>query len=73
MAEIIDQANELVEQNIRVALANRPVNHSAVSATHCEACGIEIPDARRAAVPGCTMCVDCKGITELKRKQAGGL
>ena len=73
MAEIIDQANELVEQNIRVALANRPVNHSAVSAIYCDECGEAIAEARRIAVVGCTKCADCQGITELKRKQAGGL
>lgn len=73
MAEIIDQANELVEQNIQVALANRPKNCGAVSAIYCEDCGEAIVEARRIAVVGCTKCAECQGITELKLKQAGGL
>lgn len=61
-AEIIDQANELTQQGI---------DRSAVSAEHCEDCGGDIPEERRAAVPGCQMCADCQGIIELKRKQRG--
>ncbi|MDA8164074.1 MAG: TraR/DksA family transcriptional regulator [Desulfobacteraceae bacterium] len=34
------------------------------SATECEECGVEIPEARRQAVPGCTLCVDCQEKTE---------
>lgn len=30
----------------------------------CEWCGVEIPAARRAAVPGCGLCVDCQAIKE---------
>ena len=26
----------------------------------CEECGDEIPEARRNAIPGCTLCVFCK-------------
>lgn len=26
----------------------------------CEDCGEEIPEGRRLAVPGCTLCVTCK-------------
>lgn len=73
MAEIIDRANEVVEQTIQAALANRPTNRGAVSAIYCEDCGEAIEEARRIAVIGCTKCAECQGITELKRKQAGGL
>lgn len=30
------------------------------SATHCEKCDELIPDARRAAVPGVTLCIQCQ-------------
>ncbi|EAA6071497.1 TraR/DksA family transcriptional regulator [Salmonella enterica subsp. enterica] len=44
------------------------LNHSAVSATHCEECGDKLLDARRKAYPGCTMCVSCQGEKELRKK-----
>jgi phage/conjugal plasmid C-4 type zinc finger TraR family protein len=33
---------------------------SAPSLSECESCGEEIPLARQKAVPGVTMCIDCK-------------
>jgi phage/conjugal plasmid C-4 type zinc finger TraR family protein len=33
-------------------------------AENCEWCGAEIPAARRAACPGCTLCVECQTIKE---------
>jgi len=30
----------------------------------CQDCGIEIPEARRKAVPGCTRCVPCQEVAE---------
>jgi phage/conjugal plasmid C-4 type zinc finger TraR family protein len=30
------------------------------AATHCSSCGKEIPDARRAAMPGVQLCVPCQ-------------
>lgn len=33
---------------------------SAPSLSECESCGEEIPQARQKAVPGVTMCIDCK-------------
>lgn len=36
----------------------------AVSAEWCEACGAEIPEARRKAVPGVQTCIDCARETE---------
>ena len=34
------------------------------SLEECEACGEEIPEARRLAIPGCRLCVHCKEIQE---------
>lgn len=51
-AEIIDQANELTQQRIEMAVAAHRLNHSAVSATHCVECGDKLQDARRKAYPG---------------------
>jgi phage/conjugal plasmid C-4 type zinc finger TraR family protein len=38
------------------------------SATHCEECGMAIPDARRKAIPGVRFCVDCQSEMEKKQK-----
>lgn len=70
-AEIIDQANELVEQNINHAIQAHRINRDAVSAEHCIECGEDIPDPRRIAVPGCQTCAECQGVIELKNKQRG--
>ena len=66
-----DAASELTQQRIEMAVAAHRLNHSAVSATHCVECGDELLDARRKAYPGCTMCVACLQIVELRNKQRG--
>ncbi|HBL7008912.1 TPA: TraR/DksA family transcriptional regulator [Citrobacter koseri] len=71
MPEIIDQANELTQQRIDMAVAAHRLNHSAVSAEHCAECGEDIPELRRAAVPGCSTCASCQEEIELKNKQRG--
>lgn len=61
--EVRDDA--LRAQARRAGLAGMTV---ADSAEFCEArgCGVLIPAARRAAVPGCRLCVVCRGRAELK-------
>lgn len=71
-AEIIDAANELAQQRIDMAIAAHRINRDAVSAVKCAECGDKLPEARRKAYPGCTMCVDCQGEMELRNKQRAG-
>lgn len=71
MTEIIDQANELAQQRIDMAIAAHRINHNAVSAENCEDCGDPIPEPRRAAVPGCQTCAECQADLELIMKQRG--
>lgn len=74
MADIIDSESEIEELQRNAALSAHRIDRidrSAVSAEHCEDCGIEIPEKRRAAMPGCHLCAECQGIIELKRKQRG--
>jgi len=59
-AEIIDQASALEEMMREHAIQAHRINRDAVSAIHCVECGEELPEARRKAYPGCTMCVDCQ-------------
>lgn len=68
MADIIDNASTLEDLQRDAALSMHRLNHSAVSATHCEECGDNLPEARRKAYPGCTMCVECQGEQELRKK-----
>ena len=65
-AEIIDQANALVELTMEHALQRIRIDRDAVSADKCEACGVNIPEERRAAVPGCKNCVECQQLNELR-------
>lgn len=68
MADIIDNASTLEDLQRDAALSMHRINHSAVSATHCEECGDKLLDARRKAYPGCTMCVECQSNMELRKK-----
>ncbi|HGH3390640.1 TPA: TraR/DksA family transcriptional regulator [Citrobacter freundii] len=67
-AELIDQASALEEMMRENAIQAHRLNHSAVSAMHCVECGDNLPDARRKAYPGCTMCVGCQSDMELRKK-----
>ena len=71
MADIIDNASTLEDLQRDAALSMHRLNHSAVSATHCEECGDQLSDERRKAYPGCTMCVECLAVLELRNKQRG--
>lgn len=66
--DTLDAASELTQQRIEMAVAAHRLNHSAVSATHCVECDEELPEDRRKAYPGCTMCVECQSNMELRKK-----
>lgn len=65
-----DIANDLMQARVDALLAARPVAVGLVSALECEGCGVDIPEARRLAVPGCQLCVDCQGLVELGGRHA---
>ena len=67
--DIIDNASTLEDLHLEAALSMHRLNHSAVSATHCEECDEELPEARRKAYPGCTMCVDCQDDAEKRNRR----
>ncbi|ELK6102007.1 TraR/DksA family transcriptional regulator [Citrobacter freundii] len=69
MADIIDNASTLEDLQREAALSMHRLNHSAVSATHCEECGDKLQDARRKAYPGCTMCVSCQDDAERRNRR----
>ncbi len=71
MADFADDASAVEELQRNAALSAHRINRDAVSATHCVECCEPLPEARRKAYPGCTMCVDCQGEMEFRHKQRG--
>ncbi|HGG0597317.1 TPA: TraR/DksA family transcriptional regulator [Enterobacter roggenkampii] len=71
-SDIIDQANELVEHRLQLAIQKHRIDQNAVSAERCSECEEDIPEARRVAMPGCKTCASCQGVLELMIKQRKG-
>lgn len=66
MADFCDDARRAEELLLAEALARAGACVPAgESLTECEECGGPIPEARRAALPGVRLCVDCQ--TEKER------
>jgi phage/conjugal plasmid C-4 type zinc finger TraR family protein len=71
------QANALIREaqaldSVRQKLVKQ---RSQPSLTECDACGEDIPEARRVAVPGVTMCIYCQSKSErftANYRQPGG-
>jgi phage/conjugal plasmid C-4 type zinc finger TraR family protein len=61
-----EQAQLREEQQRNEALASR-VQYQGESARECVECDAAIPEARRAAVPGCQRCIDCQQLREDRR------
>ena len=73
--DVIDIANERVQREIDGLLAARwemarMAEENAIAATECAECGEIIPEARRRAIPGVRLCVDCAAASE-KRARMG--
>lgn len=69
MSDVIDIANDHADYLLQMSITQhqrRTAGH-ATSAVWCDSCGVDIPEARRLAVPGCQLCVDCQQLRELKR------
>ena len=43
------------------------------SAEECDECGAPIPEARRKAIPGVRLCIDCQSAHEKEHSQPGGI
>jgi phage/conjugal plasmid C-4 type zinc finger TraR family protein len=56
--------NEALVRKQREKLAEQSRNESL---TQCAECGDDIPELRRTAVKGCTLCVDCQQLRESGR------
>ena len=71
-SDIIEQANELVEHRLQLAIQKHRIDQNAVSAERCSECEEDIPEARRVAMPGCKTCASCQEVLELMIKQRKG-
>lgn len=52
-----DQIDASVEDAVKEARSRLPAGESL---KHCEECGVDIPEARRKAIPGVRLCVACQ-------------
>lgn len=71
-----DAVNEQIDITTREAIARAQARNRAAraveSATHCAECDEPIPEARRQAVPGVQLCVDCQSGRDQARRPTGG-
>ena len=56
-----DQIDASVEDSVSKARSRLPMGESL---THCEECDAEIPEARRQAMKGVRLCVECQSLHE---------
>ena len=67
--------SEQIEASINDELARLKARKAPVgdSLTHCADCEEPIPEARRAAIPGVKLCIDCMQERDSQRKTRGGI
>ncbi|MEN3977138.1 DksA/TraR family C4-type zinc finger protein [Emcibacter sp. SYSU 3D8] len=63
-----DQIDDTVKDAVQHARARLPAGESE---THCVICGDEIPERRRAAVPGVKTCVHCQSERDKRPSNQG--
>ncbi|MBT8370689.1 MAG: DksA/TraR family C4-type zinc finger protein [Deltaproteobacteria bacterium] len=61
---IQDQIDASVKDAVKRARSRLP---DGKSLTHCEECEADIPEARRKAIPGVRLCVNCQSALEEKQ------
>jgi len=64
-----DQIDASVEDAVKLARSRLP---DGKGLTHCEECEIAIPDARRKAIPGVRLCVNCQSENDKKQSVFNG-
>lgn len=67
--------SEQIEASIKDELARLRARKAPVGAsrTHCAECEEPIPEARRAALPGVKLCIDCVSERDAAFKARGGI
>lgn len=67
MADICDDADIVIEEALNRSLSQIP-RYTGISATECVECGDVIPEGRRVAIPGVTLCAPCKAIADVRKQ-----
>ena len=68
MADDVDLAGDRIEIEMgRLLAAFQPATGESLA--ECEACGNEIPEARQKAVQGCTLCIACAEVRDLRARR----
>lgn len=65
-----DQIDASVEDAVKDARSHL---NTGDSLTHCEECDAPIPEARRKAIPGVRLCIECQTELEKQRQGAEGI
>jgi phage/conjugal plasmid C-4 type zinc finger TraR family protein len=67
--------NEQIEASVNDELARLKARRLPVgdSNSHCAECGEPIPPARRAAIPGVKLCIDCQNDRDAAFRPRGGI
>ncbi|MBD3787675.1 MAG: DksA/TraR family C4-type zinc finger protein [Sphingomonadales bacterium] len=67
--------NEQIEASLADELARLKARRQPVgeSLSQCADCGEDIPQARREALPGVKLCIDCQGERDARRQTRGGI
>ena len=67
--------NEQIEASIADELARMKARRGPIgeSLTHCAECEEEIPQARREAIPGVKLCIDCQKERDGRPQSRGGI
>lgn len=66
--DVIDHANNLNDWLLEKQLAAQTGHRNTTPSRHqCEECDEPIPEARRVALPGVTLCVNCQTLLEKRR------
>lgn len=63
--DIACEQEELLRETQIKAITNR---NRGISAFSCSDCERPIPENRRAAYPGCSTCIDCQTISEIRAR-----
>lgn len=66
MADSMDMVQQRVQEELARNLANATHRPAGASEFFCLSCGEAIPELRRRALPGVSLCVTCQDINERK-------
>ena len=73
MSDVVDLANQLNDEAVERAIANRVQSPTGVSPLDCDECGEPIEQKRREVIPGTQHCAECaKWFAQRDRFNNGG-